>query len=987
MRKFLDRWFARPPRSVRPVSRRTRPTLEMLEDRLAPAVFTVNSTADILNPTSGTVTLRSAIEQANATTGNNTINLSVAGTYFITIPGADQGNNATGAFDIIPNVASPAGSTLSIINTSGGTVIVDGNHLDRVFDINPGNTDNPATKDTVLMQGFTIQNGIAQTGDGAMGSGGGIRDQGNTSLTLTNMVITNNQATADGGGVSMENAPASTPWTLTVNNSVISYNHAGDAGGGLETDGKGKTFINAGTVITGNTTLNQGAGIWLDAIADGVASVTILSNDGGYTAPPTVTFSAPQNAGGTTATGIATLTSRGIIAGVTITDPGSGYTSPPTVTISVPFAGAAVPTASAALGFNNSSNLTITGALISNNVAVNGPTGAIGNAGAGAVTIANSTVENNFSGTTGGGFGDSNNLGTLTVTNSLFLNNTALTDGGAIQEGGPTTTIANTEIKGNTAGLSGGGIFASGPTLTILSSTIADNIASGNPATGANGNGGGIELETTGASTITDTTISGNSALNNNGTNMGTPQVGGGIDAADTLFTGSLALLADTINGNYATNGGGIFFGTTGTITVQNTIVAGNIAQTTGPDANNIGAAFTDDGGNLIGNSTGSTGFTAASQVGTAANPLDPLLGPLTNNLGPLVGAPGTSIVLETEALLPGSPALAKGVVNGAPATDARGFPRIVANTSDVGATQTQTAINFENDTQTLDVNGNVVTYTQSTTADALGLHMTYTFTVDGQVFTIPGVEVSNVIVAGIGTKPMITLTTSDTYTGTDGLTHETTEAFILGNGGGIVAELSVGSPKNFLQILGFTTVDVFAGPADFGQINGTVGVMNTFVGAGGYAYMNSGSAFYYIGGAKYVYGYAANPGDVTYEYDGSGPSTLAISGVAYSYMTGSDAGANFFNEGVGFKNNYAVAKHPGQDTAYFFDSPANDVFVGNTGTSYMYSTDSAGNFTEFDEVMGSFATIIAESFVGGTDFAYNHDPAHITTAGFHVLS
>ena len=76
------------------------------------------------------------------------------------------------------------------------------------------------------------------------------------------MTVTGNTASADGGGVSMENT-VSAPWTLTVNNSVISDNHAGDAGGGIETDGSGKVFVNSGTVITGNTTNNQGGGIWL----------------------------------------------------------------------------------------------------------------------------------------------------------------------------------------------------------------------------------------------------------------------------------------------------------------------------------------------------------------------------------------------------------------------------------------------------------------------------------------------------------------------------------------------------------------------------------------------------------------------------------------------------------------------------------------------------------------------------------------------------
>jgi hypothetical protein len=44
---------------------------------LAPAVFNVNNTADILNPAAGVITLRSAIEAANATPGGNTINLTV----------------------------------------------------------------------------------------------------------------------------------------------------------------------------------------------------------------------------------------------------------------------------------------------------------------------------------------------------------------------------------------------------------------------------------------------------------------------------------------------------------------------------------------------------------------------------------------------------------------------------------------------------------------------------------------------------------------------------------------------------------------------------------------------------------------------------------------------------------------------------------------------------------------------------------------------
>ena len=270
----------------------------------------------------------------------------------------------------------------------------------------------------------------------------------------------------------MENT-VSAPWTLTVNASVISDNHAGDAGGGVEEDGSGKVFINSGTVITGNTCVNQGAGIWLDA----VSSLNLV----------------PQTA-----------------------------------------------------------NLTVTGAIISNNTALDMLGGGIGNAGTGAVSIVSSTIENNSSGGMGGGFADQNNVGTLSVVNSLFLNNVAAGAGGGIQEGGTLTSIINTEISGNSSGGSGGGVFANGTTLFVQDCTIANNTASGDPAT--NQGGGGIELETTGtglnASTILNTTITANRALNN------IAAVGGGIDAS--RLAGDLVLTNDTINANFAALGGGI---------------------------------------------------------------------------------------------------------------------------------------------------------------------------------------------------------------------------------------------------------------------------------------------------------------------------------------------------------------------------------------------------------------------------------------------
>jgi hypothetical protein len=355
----------------------------------------VNSTADILNPANGIVTLRSAIQQANASANpdGTVINLTVPGTYQITLQGtAGETDNAAGEFAIVPT-----GTPLSIINTSGARVTVDGGGHNRVLDINPNNA---ATKELVTFQGFIIQDGFATDAnnpDGFTASGGGIRDQGNISLTLNNIVLTNNAASADGGGISMENT-VSSPWTLTLDNTTVRHNHAGDAGGGLETDGSGKVFINNST-ITGNTTVNQGAGIWLDAIQAG----TVLQ----------------------------------------------------------------------------SANLTITGSVISDNTALNGPTGGIGNAGNGAVSITSSTTANNFSGGTtsgGGGFGDENNQGTLTVLNSTFVDNSTTLSGGAIQEGGPSTTILDSTFTGNSSLVSGGGLFIQSPQFMLNNSIVAGNL-------------------------------------------------------------------------------------------------------------------------------------------------------------------------------------------------------------------------------------------------------------------------------------------------------------------------------------------------------------------------------------------------------------------------------------------------------------------------------------------------------------------------------
>jgi hypothetical protein len=449
---------------------RARPLVEALEDRLVPAVFNVNSSADILAPAPGVMTLRSAIQAANATSdpAGNFINLTIPGTYKITIPGAGEDNNAAGDFDIIPHAIG----NLTILNTSGGAVGVDGNGIDRVFDINPGNTNDPTTKIVVTMQGFTIRNGVAfdpANPDGATSSGGGIRDQGNADLTLTDMIVAGNRATAEGGGVSMENALANTSWTLTLNATTISNNHAGDSGGGIDTDGKGTVVTNAGTLFTLNTCLNQGAGMFLDAIGTDSANLTMTRT--------TVNGNSAQ---------------RGPAGG--IGNAGNGSVTMTLSTVADNFSGGM------GGGFGDVNNL-------------------------GTLTISYCDFFNNSAASNGGGIAAGGP--STTITRTLIQTNSSAGSGGGLFANGTTLAVTRSTIAHNNAGVGGGGIEirttgAGTAASTIINSTITDNSALNN----AGANGGGIDAPAafTGELDLWNDTINGNLAAN-----------GGGVFYAGTL--------------------------------------------------------------------------------------------------------------------------------------------------------------------------------------------------------------------------------------------------------------------------------------------------------------------------------------------------------------------------------------------------------------------------------------------------------------------
>jgi hypothetical protein len=281
----------------------------------------------------------------------------------------------------------------------------------------------------------------------------------------------------------------------------------------------------------------------------------------------------------------------------------------------------------------------------------------------------------------------------------------------------------------------------------------------------------------------------------------------------------------------------------------------------------------------------------------------------------------------------------------------------------------------------------NTFNFSQATTADPFGLVTTYSLMLNGTTQTFDSSVLRTAVVTGVaGAASQANLTTSDTYVGLDGVTRETAEAVRVGNDGGKVQKFdSNGVAVDFLTLTGFQSVFGVAGPVDQGFIDSTPGTKNVFVGAGSYAYMNTGfnaERFYYITGAGSVQGIGVARNDpqyaqsFAYNYDGNGPSRYIVSGIDSSQMVGTDKGRNFNNLAVDFPWNQGIATHAG-DTATVFDSPGSDRFSGFTLFASMVSAD--GSSLENDSLatyVGAFFDMVsAFSFRGGLDTA-TVDPA-----------
>jgi CSLREA domain-containing protein len=372
--------------------------------------LTVTKTADT-NDSSCDLdcSLREAIIAANAVQGPDTI-LVPAGIYKLSITGQGEDAGATGDLDIKSTVT---------IKGVGGTAIVRAEGIDRVMQVFP--------------LGRVVLSRLWLTGGSLPGNepGGGIASTGR--LSLVNSIVSGNRTSFAGTGGGIDN---SGNWTLTLIDSVVNGNAAGN-GGGIHSSGQGSMSL-LRTVIAENQADNTG-GIRMEA--GGTASIvnsTFTANaglgGGGFLNGGTITQLTNSVFDANSAIQGGGLLNGGTIArisGTTFTDNFGGH-----------FGGGAI---------DNFGTISLIADSTFSENETQGEGGGIFNGGT-ITTLRNSTFSGNRAWEGGGGIW---NQGTLTVRGVTVTNNRADTDFGNDPNGGGlfvasgTLAIGNSIVAGN----------------------------------------------------------------------------------------------------------------------------------------------------------------------------------------------------------------------------------------------------------------------------------------------------------------------------------------------------------------------------------------------------------------------------------------------------------------------------------------------------------------------------------------------------------
>jgi hypothetical protein len=398
--------------------------------------------------------------------------------------------------------------------------------------------------------------------------------------------------------------------------------------------------------------------------------------------------------------------------------------------------------------------------------------------------------------------GGISNDGSLFVSNCSFAGNSAPGGGAIINQvsthlNTPLLSVRNSSFTSNSAGAGGGGAILNESVLTVNNCTFASNSA---------GSGGAILNE--GGLTVNNCTFSANAA-------------------------------------HFLGHGGGIFQG--GNAVLNGDIVVGNFAIDSfhNPTPNDIyGSADPSSSDNLIG--TGSGGLLDGQNGNQVGVPIANVgLAALGNYGGPT----------QTFALLPGSPALGRGITETTAATDQRGVARPIGTPSDVGAFQSRGfSLTTSGDNQSAPIN----------TAFASSLQVTVSANdpgvpVAGGVVTFTANSATNGAGAVLGT-PSVTLTASGVAS---------TAAVANGIAGTYTVTASAGSTNtatfslnNLAQAA--TVVSVTSDHAS-GSVYGETVIFTAVVSSSAGAGTPTGSVQFQVDGANYGASVTLNGGTATF--------------------------------------------------------------------------------------------------------------------------
>jgi hypothetical protein len=664
--------------------KRVRPYLENLEDRITPS-------APIIVPAGDTASLINAINQADATPGGATIDLTVTPTvntyllnqvYVSTIGGVN-------GFWYGPSGLPPITNNV-IINGNGATIARDTSSSTpnfRIFFVSggpqlAGNT--PAmSAGNLTLNNLTLTGGVEKGGNGGVGTSGG----------------------AAGGGMGAGGAIFSMG-TLMLNSVTISGNSAtgGDAGvrglggGGGGMGGNADAFGDGGDM--GGPLIDQ---VFTNLPQGGNGAPNLSTGGGGGGAG----FSTPGANAKTPVGGAAGgLSALGVFTG----DGGDGGPGDQSKKAKGPPGGNGGQFGSGGFfGFG-------------------GGGGGVGGGGGGAFAFIDSMGNIFFSSGGDGGFGGGGGApgGRIGGNGSgVFGGFGGFGGGGAVTEFGGFGGGSN----GGGGGGLGGGIFNMFGTATLINVTISGNSATGGKGaiggSGGDGLGAGV-FNLNGTLNLTDVTIANNTGTAGGGSTLGIVDGLGLYTMADANAVGGASGQTATVNMNnsiIALNPGVVGAGSGGFDMAQN---SSDFAFTN--TAHIMGKA------NLV--------PTAAVHNGNGITILDPTV--LINGFGPPVLGPlaNNGGLEQTMALDPNSPGAgaADGTVTGLPAVDERGLPRPTRTQGplDIGAFQNQYTVNHISiSTGSFSPSGTPVTITDLITNFGTPVSRgQVVFSVAGQTFT-----------------------------------------------------------------------------------------------------------------------------------------------------------------------------------------------------------------------------------------------------------